>query len=125
MKLRPVDFATEGVFLCGLAHGPKFISDSIVQAQAAAARASMILSQNLMEVGGLTASVNKVRCSGCGVCVQLCPYKAIDLDPELGIAVINPALCKGCGVCVSSCVCGAATLAGFTDAQLFAMIESV
>jgi heterodisulfide reductase subunit A len=125
MKLRPVDFATEGVFLCGLAHGPKFISDSIVQAQAAAARASMILSQHQMEVGGLTASVDKARCSGCGVCVQLCPYKAIDLDPKLGVAVINPALCKGCGVCVSSCVCGAATLAGFTDAQLFAMIESV
>jgi heterodisulfide reductase subunit A len=125
MKLRPVDFATEGVFLCGLAHGPKLISESIAQAQAAAARASMVLSQIQMEVGGLTASIDKTRCSGCGTCVQLCPYRAIELDQVLKVAVINPALCKGCGVCVSACVCGATTLAGFTDSQLFAVIEAV
>lgn len=125
MKLRPVDFATEGVFLCGLAHSPKLITESIAQAQAAAARASKVLSQEQLEVGGLTASIDKLRCSGCGTCIQLCPFHAIEFNQELKIAVVNQALCKGCGVCVSSCLCGAATLAGFTDLQIFATIEAI
>jgi heterodisulfide reductase subunit A len=125
MKLRPVDFATEGVFLCGLAHSPKLIQESIAQAQAAAARACKILSQLQMEVGGLTSSIDKTKCSGCNTCVQLCPYRAIELDSELRVAVVNPALCKGCGICVSSCLCGAASLAGFTDLQIFAAIEAI
>lgn len=125
MKLRPVDFATDGVFLCGLAHSPKLITESIVQAQAAAARASKVLCKPQMEVGGLTASIDKTRCSGCGTCVQLCPFRAIDLDQALRIAVVNQALCKGCGVCVSSCLCEAASLAGFTDSQIFAAIETI
>ena len=124
MKLRPVEFATDGVFLCGLAHSPKFIENSIAQAKAAVSKACIVLSKGMVEAGGLVSSVNPLRCSTCGVCMQICPYKAIELDVEKNKAVINPALCKGCGACVSSCICGAITIKGFSDEQVLAMIDA-
>ena len=122
-KLRPVDFATDGVFVCGLAHYPKPIEESIAQAQAAAARATTVLASGQIMVGGSVATINPARCVGCGLCVEICPYSAIDLDDNQK-AVVNEALCKGCGTCAAACRSGAPTLKGFTNAEIFAMIES-
>jgi heterodisulfide reductase subunit A len=124
MKLRPVDFATEGIFMCGTAHSPKFIDESIAQAQAAASRALTILAQAELKAGGPVCSVMARRCSGCGLCQQVCPYQAIALGEE-GIAVVNQALCKGCGVCVSSCRSGALDLGGVSDMQTWSVIQAL
>lgn len=124
MKLRPVDFATEGIFLCGTAHSPKFIDESIAQAQAAASRALAILTQEELKAGGPVCTVSAGRCSGCGLCQQVCPYQAIAFRDE-GIAVVNQALCKGCGVCVSSCRSGALDLGGVSDEQTWAAIQAL
>ena len=122
-KLRPVDFATDGVFLTGLAHYPKPMEEAIAQAQAAASRAVTVLTKTQMTVGGVVADINKNRCTGCNVCVTVCPYQAIALD-ENEKAVVNEALCKGCGTCVSSCRSGAPQLRGFTNAGIFAQIAA-
>jgi heterodisulfide reductase subunit A len=122
-KLRPVDFATDGIFMAGICHYPKPMEEVVAQAQAAAARAVTVLTQPKMTVGGIVAEINQNKCSGCGVCVAVCPYKAITLD-EKGKAVVNEALCKGCGNCSSSCRSDAPSLRGFTNAGLFAQIAS-
>ncbi|ABK18645.1 FAD-dependent oxidoreductase [Syntrophobacter fumaroxidans] len=127
-KLRPVDFATDGVYVCGLAHYPKSIDESIAQAQAAAARAAILLARDSLALSGTVASSNPNVCSGCGVCVNICPFSAprfMESGRDAGKAEINPALCKGCGLCAASCRSGAIRLKGFDDAQIFAMIESV
>jgi len=125
VKLRPVDFATDGVFVCGMAHYPKDISEAIAQAQAAAGRAATVLAKSSFETEGKVATVQTSRCSGCGTCVEVCAYKAIDLDPETGKAVVNEALCKGCGVCTASCLAAAIDLKGFKNEQILAMLEAV
>lgn len=125
VKLRPVDFATDGIFVCGLAHGPKYIEESIVQAEAAAARALTILSKKTILAEGTICSVNSDRCTGCGVCVEVCAYSAIEINEEKGIAEINEALCKGCGACSASCRCGAIDLRGFTNEQIFEAVNSL
>ncbi len=122
MKLRPVDFATEGIFVCGMSHGPKFTDESIVQAKAAAARAMTVLSRDIWTAGGIVGSLDPSLCTGCGVCVSVCPFGALDLDKERSVAVLNEAVCKGCGVCSSSCRSGALDIQGFSDAQTFAQI---
>jgi heterodisulfide reductase subunit A-like polyferredoxin len=124
-KLRPVDFATDGVFLCGLAHYPKPIDESIAQAQAAAARAATILAKQSIHFAGTVAYTSPLDCSACGTCVSICPYSAPGWNEKTAKAEINPALCKGCGLCVASCRSGAIKLRGFDDAQIFKMIESV
>jgi len=121
MKLRPVDFATDGVFLCGLAHWPKFIEESISQACAAAARAATILSNNVLETEGIIANVDENLCSGCGTCVKLCPYSAMEKDKN-GIATINEVVCKGCGLCAASCPERAIAMRHFTDEQITAQV---
>ncbi|MHA1803457.1 MAG: FAD-dependent oxidoreductase [Promethearchaeota archaeon] len=125
VKLRPVDFATEGVFVAGLAHCPKPIEDSIAQANAAVSRACTILSKEEIEAEGKVARVIAERCSGCGMCVEICAYNAIELveDRRFGlIASINEALCKGCGLCSGSCRSSAIDVFGFTAQQIHAMI---
>ncbi len=124
-KLRPVEFATDGVFLCGLAHYPKPIDESIAQAQAAASRAATILAKQTIHFAGTVAYTNPLDCSACGTCVSICPYSAPGWNEKTAKAEINPALCKGCGLCVASCRSGAIKLRGFDDAQIFSMIESV
>ena len=124
VKLRPNDFATDGVFMCGLAHSPKSIDESITQAQAAAARAVTLLSAIKLSVAGTVAQVDPNRCSSCGVCVSICPYSAPGLNPNSGKSEIQPTLCKGCGLCVTSCRSGAITLKGFDNAQLMAMTQA-
>jgi heterodisulfide reductase subunit A-like polyferredoxin len=123
-KLRPVDFATDGVFLCGMAHYPKPIDESIAQAQAAAARAATILARQSIRFSGTVALVSPLLCSSCATCLNICPYSAPGFNDK-GKAEINPALCKGCGLCVASCRSGAIRLRGFDDAQIFAMIDMI
>jgi heterodisulfide reductase subunit A len=125
VKLRPVDFATDGIFVCGLAHYPKDVSETITQAKAAAARAATILSKESFQTEGKVSEIRKERCSGCGLCVEVCPYKAIELDEVERVAVINEALCKGCGACVSSCRANAIDLKGFKDEQILAALEVI
>jgi heterodisulfide reductase subunit A len=125
VKLRPVDFATDGVFVCGLAHAPKPIDESITQAQAAVSRAVTLLSKKAFLTSGIVAETNPLSCSSCGVCVSVCPYSApgfIEQGPFTGKAQINPVLCKGCGLCVASCRSGAIRLKGFDNDQIFAQI---
>jgi heterodisulfide reductase subunit A len=129
-KLGPSEFATDGVFLCGLAHYPKPIDESIVQGQAAASRAITLLAREKIYTSGEVAVVNPMNCSSCGVCVSICPYSAPSFIPEdarffAGKAQINPALCKGCGLCVASCRSGAIGLRGFDNDQIFAMIDAL
>jgi len=124
VKLRPVDFATEGVFVCGLAHSPKSIGESIIQAEAAASRAALVLSRDSLEAGGPVGVIDRSKCSACGLCADLCPFGAIEIDESERVAVVNEASCKGCGLCASSCRCGAADLRGFTDGEISAMIST-
>jgi heterodisulfide reductase subunit A len=127
MKLRPVDFATDGVFLCGLAHWPKSIEESVSQACAAAARATTILSKEALEAEGAIASVNEDFCGGCRFCEPVCEYGAIkmeEVDGKLRAHVIE-ALCKGCGVCGSTCPAGAISMRHFTNDQILAQVRAV
>ncbi len=123
VKLRPVDFATDGVFVCGLAHSPKPIEESIAQAQAASARAVTLLAAKRIAVSGTVAQVDPNFCSCCGVCIAICPYSAPRIDEKTGKAAIQSTLCKGCGLCVASCRSGALHLKGFETSQIMGMIE--
>jgi heterodisulfide reductase subunit A len=124
VKLRPVDCAADGIFLCGLAHAPKSIDESITQAQAAASRAITILAMEKILVGGVVSYINPERCSGCLGCIHVCPFGAITFDSEKETAEVNPVLCKGCGACASTCPSEAPVLMGFNNSQLYAQIES-
>ena len=124
VKLRPVDFATEGIFVCGLAHYPKDVSESVAQARAAAARAMTILSKKTIEAEGKVSQVRTENCAACGACVAVCPFGAIELDEIKRLAVVNEALCKGCGACAATCRSGAIDLRGFGDEQLAAAIQA-
>lgn len=123
MKLRPVDFATEGVFLAGLCHYPKSMEESIAQAKAAAARATIILSQDAVPAESVTATVNPAKCTGCGVCVEVCAYNAVSLDDN-GISQVNTGMCKGCGACVAGCRSAALTLKNKGDDHLMAAVDA-
>jgi heterodisulfide reductase subunit A len=125
MKLRPVEFATEGIFMCGTAHSPKFIDESIAQAQAAASRAMTLLAREEMRAGGPVAVVHGGKCTGCGVCEAVCPFGAIAVRAEDRLAVVNEALCKGCGICAASCRSGALDLGGVSDEQTFSLVQAL
>ncbi len=127
-KLGPVEFATDGVFLCGMAHYPKPIDESIAQGQAAASRAVALLARETIFTSGTIAETDPMLCSECGICVSVCPYSAPSFTedgPFAGRAQINPVLCKGCGLCVASCRSGAIHLKGFDNDQIFAQIFSL
>ncbi|MBI4595724.1 MAG: hydrogenase iron-sulfur subunit, partial [Candidatus Tectomicrobia bacterium] len=126
LKLRPIDLATEGIFLCGLTHYPKYISETISQANGAAARAATVLSRDKIVASGIVCEVNEQECTGCGLCKKVCPYSAVDLQkkPQSTTAYVRPALCKGCGACTSVCPVQAITLHHFTDSQIFSQIEA-
>jgi len=132
VKLRPVDFASDGLFLAGLAHYPKFLGEAIAQAQAAAARAATILSRDMLEVGGVVAQVDAAKCVGCLTCVRICPYHVPQVRAELtgvggivGAAYIEPAQCHGCGVCAAECPARAIQLLHFKDTQMEAKVAAL
>jgi len=125
VKLRPVDFATDGVFVCGLAHYPKDIGETIAQARAAAGRAATVLSKDRIEAEGKVSYIREERCSGCGDCVEVCAYNAIELDTEKRIATVNEALCKGCGACAATCRASAIDLRGFRNEQILEALEAI
>jgi heterodisulfide reductase subunit A len=122
-KLRPLDFAADGLYLAGLAHSPKFIEDSILQAQGAAVRASTLLAQDRLEAPGIVAYVNERLCSGCGVCTLVCPYDARRINEEKRISEVIEVLCQGCGACCVACPNGASQQRGFEKKQVLAMID--
>ena len=130
VKLRPVEFATDGVYMAGLAHGPKAAEESMAQALAAASRACVLLSRKELEAHGTIGDVDPERCTACGLCEQICPFGAVTLEMQrIGrsdrrLAKINPALCKGCGACSAGCRCGAITLRGYTDEQILAALAA-
>jgi heterodisulfide reductase subunit A len=124
VKLRPVDFATDGVFVCGIAHAPKSIDESITQAQAAAARAVTVLAMGNIKLGGIISQIVPELCSGCLGCINVCPFGAITFNDQKFVAEVNPALCKGCGACSAACPSEAPALMGFDNNQLYAQIKS-
>ena len=124
-KLGPSEFATDGTFLCGMAHYPKPIDESVAQAKAAVSRAVTLLSKDKIFSSGTIAEVEVMKCASCGVCMSICPYSApsfAETGRFAGKAQINPALCKGCGLCVASCRSGAIHLKGFDTDQIFSQI---
>jgi len=127
-KLGPSEFATDGTFLCGMAHYPKPIDESIAQAKAAASRAVTLLARKTIFSSGTIAKVDQIKCAACGVCVSVCPYSAPAFAEKgrfTGKAEINPVLCKGCGLCVASCRSGAIHLKGFDTDQIFSQIFEI
>ncbi len=122
LKLRPMDFMREGIFLAGMAHYPKFIEESISQALATAGRAMTILSKQPLFMGGTIAVVDQEKCVGCLTCVRTCPFEIPRIIPDAwgvghiaGAAWIDPALCQGCGTCTAECPATAIQLANYTD----------
>ena len=130
MKLRPVDFATEGVFMAGTAHSPKNVSETIAQAEAAAARACTIISKTEFAAEPIVAAVNDDLCDGCGLCVPVCDYGALTIEVvtldgvEKKIVRVNEGLCKGCGGCAATCPSGAMEQKGYKTQQLIAMVDA-
>jgi len=127
VKLRPVDFAADGVFLCGTAHYPKHISETISQAYGAAGRAATVLSRDSVTASGAVCEVNENDCVSCGACISVCKYGAIEFvdTPKGKKARINPVLCKGDGLCNAKCPTGAASLKHFTDQAIHRQINAL
>jgi heterodisulfide reductase subunit A-like polyferredoxin len=122
-KLRPVDFSSEGLFLCGTAHAPKLISESISQSLAAASRAGAFLADTNQTISGVTAIVDPTRCAACLVCVMTCPYNVPEITAE-NVSWINQAMCQGCGTCASECPAKVIQLSHFEDEQIMANIKT-
>ncbi len=127
VKLRPVEFATDGVYLCGLAHYPKFMQETINQAYGAAGRVLTLLSHDIVTASGSVCEVEEKRCIGCGACVSVCTYGALELlDTKQGKkASVNPVLCKGDGLCNAKCPTGAIQLKHFTDEEILSEIDAM
>jgi len=119
VKLRPIDFATDGIYVCGTAHSPKNTAESVSQALGVASRAAIPMAAKRLRTEAITAMVDESLCSGCGTCVKICPYGAIEKD-EKGVARVTAVVCKGCGSCGASCPEKAITMRHFTDEQVVA-----
>ncbi len=135
VKLRPVDFATDGIFLAGLAHYPKPIEESIEQAQAAVARAVTVLSSRWVDLDLVKARIDEEKCDNCALCLDVCPYQALVMEPEpeeegngqgarKQKLVVRPAKCKGCGSCQATCPKEGISVAGFSYAQLRSQVRA-
>ena len=130
-KLRPLDTFTEGIFLAGCAQSPKDVPDTVAQASGAASRVCGILSKDYLDIEPLVSSVDEAQCRGCGFCVEVCPYDAIELIEVnqfghlVNVAKVNEALCKGCGACSAACLSGAIQVKGFKDAQILVAINAL
>ena len=127
LKLRPVEFAMDGIYICGSAKWPTDLTEGIAQAYAAAAKAAGPLRTGHVMAEALNASVNEDECSGCGICELLCPFQAIELQPkdDKRVSHVNEAVCKGCGTCAAACPSGAISMHHFTNEQILAQIEAL
>jgi heterodisulfide reductase subunit A len=127
LKLRPVEFAMDGIYICGSARWPTDVTEGISQAYAAASKAAGPLRMGYVKAEAINAFVNEDECSGCGICELLCPFQAIELQPRDGkrVSHINEAVCKGCGTCGAACPSGAITMHHFTDEQILAQVEAL
>jgi heterodisulfide reductase subunit A len=123
VKLKPLDFASDGIFLCGNCRYPATLRETIAQGLGAASRAATLLSKGKMFTSGIVAGINAATCVGCQGCMEVCPYQAIHFDKDKGICFINQVLCKGCGACAATCPSASAQLSGFTTRQLLAEID--
>ena len=127
-KLRPVETHTDGIFLAGVCVGPRDIPESVAQGSAAAAKVTVLFSQEFLTTDPMVSTIDSVKCSGCLLCQTVCPFSAIDtqvLKDGRAVSVVNETLCKGCGACTSACLSGAANLRGFTQEQLLAEVTSL
>ena len=125
VKLRPLDFAADGIFVCGLAHSPRFIDETIAQAKGAAIRAVTLLAKEKLDATAITAQVNPRLCAACGVCVDTCPYNARVIPEDDGYyAHVIEVLCQGCGACIVACPNGATQQKGFEFKQMFSVIDA-
>jgi heterodisulfide reductase subunit A len=126
-KLRPVETAAGGIYICGAGQGPKNSAESVASALAAVAQAAALLKKGYLELEPVMAAVQAEKCAWCGACAAACPYAAIEKAAELGkeFARVNRSLCKGCGGCVPACPAGALDLAGYTDEQVRAAIAAL
>jgi heterodisulfide reductase subunit A-like polyferredoxin len=122
VKLRPLDFPSDGIFLAGLAHSPKSMAESISQAKGAAARAATVLSRPFLDRSGIVSVVDPSRCAACLTCVRLCPYDVPRINED-GVAYIEPASCQGCGLCASVCPRKAITTQHYRDDQLTSQVD--
>jgi heterodisulfide reductase subunit A len=126
VKLRPVDFAADGVFMCGSNHYPKHLSEAVSQAYGAAGRAVTLLSHDTVTASGSVCEVEESACIGCGACIEVCTYDAINFKEtkQGNKAVVNPALCKGDGLCCSNCPTDAIVLRHYTNEEVFSQIDA-
>jgi heterodisulfide reductase subunit A len=124
-KLRPLDFAADGIYLCGMAHSPRFLDETIAQAHGAAVRAAGLLTKDELEATPIVASVNPRLCSACGLCVEVCPYNAREIEPGGAYAEVIEVLCQGCGACVVACPNKASQQRGFEMVQVYGMLDAV
>jgi len=124
VKLRPVDMGTEAIFVCGTAHSPQLISESISQAYAAASRAVTFLAQTSLTLSAVTARVDPDKCAACLICVRTCPYGVPRINEE-GVSEIDDALCQGCGACAAECPAKAIELCWYEDTQLISKVDSL
>jgi heterodisulfide reductase subunit A len=124
-KLRPVDTTIDGVYLAGVASGPKDIPYAVSQGSACAGRAAILLKNRKAVTEGITAVVNPDICVGCGVCIPMCPFQAIKMDEKENKANVMKALCKGCGTCVTACPTGALEQSHFKNEQILAQVRNV
>jgi heterodisulfide reductase subunit A-like polyferredoxin len=124
VKLRPVDMATEGVFVCGTAQGPKLVSEAISQAMAASARAAAFLSQKDLTLSVVTARVDQEHCAACLICVRSCPWGVPRIN-ENGVSEIDPARCRGCGICAAECPAKVIELTWYEDELVLSKVEAL
>ncbi len=124
VKLRPVEMGTEGIYLCGTAHAPKLLSESIAQALAAASRATTMLSQPHLTLSAVTAHVDQEKCASCLICVRTCPYAVPRINDE-GVSEIDDALCQGCGACAAECPAKAIQLNWYEDDQIICKVDAL
>jgi len=124
IKLYPVESSTKGIYLAGCGQGPKDISDTVSQASATASKIQALLSTDTLLQDPLIAYVDELICSGCGICVEVCPYEAREMDPRKGMSIVHSALCQGCGACIAACPNNACELRNTRAGQVLRMVDT-